>query len=383
MAADGKEPLGSMGDDTPPAAFSNHVQPLFNYFKQLFAQVTNPPIDAIREELVTSTATLLGPEGNLLDATPAHCRRIQLPHPILTNKELLRLRHIQESGFKATTLPITFAVAGDGKALEKALDTLFTSAEQAIAAGANLLILSDRGISSQQARIPVLLATAGLHHHLIARGLRVRVSLIVESGEPREVHHFATLLGYGADAINPYLAYATIADMLDKGLIHSLSYTQAVKLFGKAVVAGLVKILSKMGIATIQSYRGAQIFEALGLDKALVNRYFSGTASRIGGIDLAVIAAEMGRQHRAAFPDRPVNGHTLAAGGRFQFREDGEFHLYNPATIHALQQACRTGDFAALPTLRRRRQRPKPSGLHPAWFDGAALRRRAGPPGRS
>ena len=347
MAEQGKEPLGSMGDDTPPAVLSNHSQPLYNYFKQLFAQVTNPPIDAIREELVTGTETLLGSEGNLLAPSPEHCRRIVLEHPILTDKDLVRIRHIDRPGFKAATIPITFDVSGSGTALAAAMAALFVVVDSQIKGGANLLILSDRSINKQRGPIPALLATAGLHHHLIRTGQRSRVSIIVESGEPREVHHFATLLGYGADAINPFLAFASIAELLDQRLVQSVNYLQAVKHYTKGIVTGVVKILSKMGISTIQSYRGAQIFEALGLDASVVDTYFAGTPSRIGGVGLDVIAAEVAHHHKHAFPDRPVNGHTLAAGGRLQYREDGEFHLYNPATVHSLQHACRSGDYEA------------------------------------
>ena len=276
MIENGKEPIGSMGDDTPPAVLSNHSQPLFNYFKQLFAQVTNPPLDAIREELVTSTESLLGSEGNLLAASPTHARRIVLPHPILSGEELARLRHIVRDGFKAVTLPITFAVNAGKPGLEAAMAALYNQADEAVGRGANLLILSDRSIRAERAGIPALLATAGLHHHLIKAGQRSRVSLIIESGEPREVHHFATLLGYGADAINPYLAIATIGEILRTKMVRNLNHAQATNHYIKAIVKGVVKIMSKMGISTIQSYRGAQIFEALGLHNSVVERYFTG-----------------------------------------------------------------------------------------------------------
>ena len=347
MAKGGVEALGSMGDDTPPAVLSERPQPLFNYFKQLFAQVTNPPIDALREELVTATDTLLGGSGNILHPTPAAARRLRLPHPILTNEDLARIRALHDSSFQTATLPMLFRADGGGAALEDGMAALFAAADTAIAGGANLLILSDRGIRRRKAAIPCLLATAGLHHHLIRTGQRTGVSLLVESGEPREVHHFATLLGYGADAINPYLAFETIVDLIAKQLLEEPDPDVAAGKYIKATVKGVVKILSKMGISTVQSYRGAQIFEALGLDQALVDRYFSGTPSRISGSDIAVIAAEVHSRHRYAFPNRPVNGHTLAAGGRYQFREDGEQHLFNPTTIHALQHAVRTGDYEA------------------------------------
>lgn len=380
MATQGVEPLGSMGDDTPHAVLSRQPQLLYNYFKQLFAQVTNPPIDALREAIVTSTETLLGSEGNLLQPQPGHCGRIRLPHPILKDEELARLRHSTEPGFRAVTLPILFPAHEGQAGLQKALEGLFAAADSAISHGANLLILSDRGVSRDAAAIPALLATSGLHHHLIRTGQRVRVSLIIESGEPREVHHFATLLGYGADAINPYLAFATICDILHKGFVPEVKGTElavskkqpaasrqqpaalspqssvlsqevsdakAIDQFVKATVKGIVKILSKMGISTIQSYRGAQIYEALGLHPTLIQSYFSGTPSRIGGIQLAQLAEESLRRHGQAFPERPANGHTLPVGGRYQYREGGEYHLFNPSTIHDLQQAVRDNDADA------------------------------------
>ena len=346
MARDGKEALGSMGDDTPLAILSDKPQPLYNYFKQLFAQVTNPPLDAIREELVTSTETLLGSEGNLLDPQAASCRQISLPHPILKDEELARLKHLQQDGFKPATLSITYEVEQGGDGLETALDRLFREADDAIGKGANLLILSDLGLSQNCAGIPALLATAGLHHHLIRQGTRTQVSFIVESGEPREVHHFAVLLGYGADAINPYLAYATLRDLIRKQLLVDVPYHEAEKKFIKAVVTGVVKILSKMGISTIQSYRGAQIFEALGLHSELVAKYFTGTPSRIQGSDIHLVAKEVQMRHEQAFPKRPSGSNVLPTGGKYQYREEGEYHLFNPTTVHRLQHAVRTGDYA-------------------------------------
>jgi glutamate synthase (ferredoxin) len=346
MARDGKEALGSMGDDTPLAVLSDKPQPLYSYFKQLFAQVTNPPLDAIREELVTSTETLLGSEGNLLDPQSTSCRQISLSHPILTDEALARLRHLDRDGFKTAVLSITYEVEQGGDGLESAMNRLFADADAAITRGANLLILSDLGLSQTCAGIPALLATAGLHHHLIRQGTRTQVSLIVESGEPREVHHFATLLGYGADAINPYLAYATLRDLIRKQLLTDVPYHQAEKQFIKAVVTGVVKILSKMGISTIQSYRGAQIFEALGLHSDLVAKYFTGTPSRIQGSDIHLVAKEVQMRHEQAFPKRPSGSSALPAGGKYQFREEGEYHLFNPTTVHHLQHAVRNGDYA-------------------------------------
>lgn len=347
MAQDGKEALGSMGDDTPLAVLSQNSQPLYNYFKQLFAQVTNPPIDAIREELVTSTETLLGSEGNLLDVGPESCRFIKLPHPILLDAELNKLRHVQRDGFKVAELSLLYNPLTMGIGLEAALDGLFAQADEAIANGCNILVLSDRGVSRRETAVPALLATAGLHHHLIRQGTRTRAAIVVESGEPREVHHFAVLLGYGADAINPYLAYQTIGDLIDKKLVTDVSHPEAIQKYVKAVVNGVVKILSKMGISTVQSYRGAQIFEALGLHSTVIDKYFIGTPSRVQGIRIEQIAEEVRDRHAAAFPKRPSNGHALPPGGRYQYREGGEPHLFNPETIHKLQHAVRNNDYEA------------------------------------
>jgi glutamate synthase (ferredoxin) len=347
MAKDGIEPLGSMGDDTPAAILSRRPQLLYNYFRQLFAQVTNPPIDAIREELITSTDLQLGPEGDLLNPRPESCRHIRLHQPILSNAELEQLRHIKRDGFRAATLPILFPAGSGGAGLEAALDGLNDAADAAIAGGANLLILSDRGISREMAPIPALLAVGGLHQYLITRGARTRVSLIVESGEPREVHHFACLMGFGAEAINPYLAFETIDDMVRSGLLTGVTAEEAFRKYNKAALKGVVKVISKMGISTLQSYCAAQIFEVLGLGSAVVERCFTGTPSRIEGASMETLAAEAAQRHAAAFPARSANGHTLDAGGRFQYREDGEFHLFHPTTIHKLQHAVRTGDYAA------------------------------------
>ncbi len=347
MAQNGKEALGSMGDDTPPAAMSNHAQPIYNYFKQLFAQVTNPPLDAIREELVTSSDTFLGAEGNLLNPQTGHARRIWLEHPILTNSELVALRDNPHPEFQAKILSLLYNVRGGGAALTSALDSLFEEASQAIDDGAKILILSDRKISHRKGAIPALLAAAGMHHYLIRQGKRTKVSIVVESGEPREVHHFAVLLGYGVDAINPYLAYETLQDLIDKNILVDVPIEEAQKKYIKAVVKGIIKVLSKMGISTIQSYRGAQIFEALGLHTSVVNKYFTGTPSRLEGVDIYGIAEEVLYKHKEAFPDRPANGHQLPVGGRYQWRRHGEYHLFNPTTVHALQDACRNGDYTA------------------------------------
>ncbi len=345
MSRDGVEPVGSMGTDTPLAVLSNRPQLLYSYFKQLFAQVTNPPIDSIREEIVTSTITFIGSEGNLLEPSARSARQIKLVSPILTNEEFEKLRHIQSPDFKSATLPILYSVEGKGKAIEKALEELFQKASQAVKGGANILILSDRGVSHEQAAIPALLAVAGLHHHLIREGTRTEVALVLESGEPREVHHFSLLIGYGASAINPYLAFESLDDLIHEGLLVNVPHKQAVKNYAKAAAKGIVKTMSKMGISTIQSYCGAQIFEAIGLSKKLVDKYFTWTPSRIEGIGLEDLAEEVHRRHRHAFQDRAVNGQTLDPGGQYQWRKDGEYHLFNPSTIHKLQLSCRTNNY--------------------------------------
>jgi glutamate synthase (ferredoxin) len=346
MAKDGVQPLGSMGTDTPLAVLSNQAQLLYNYFKQLFAQVTNPPLDCIREEIITSSETTIGSEGNLLDPRPESCRQIRVPSPVLSNEELEKLRHVNLPGFKATTLPILFPAAEGAKGLQKALKRLFTAASNAIGDdGVNLLILSDRGINAKQAPIPALLAVAGLHHHLIRAGTRTRVAIVLESGEPREVHHFCLLIGYGCGAINPYMAFETIDDMIRQGMLTGVDHKKAIQNYLKASVKGIVKTMAKMGISTIQSYRGAQIFEAIGLNKDVINKYFTWTATQIEGIGLDVIAEEALKRHRHAFPDRPVNGQTLDAGGQYQYRRDGEYHLFNPESVHKLQLSCRTNNY--------------------------------------
>jgi glutamate synthase (ferredoxin) len=340
MANDGVQPLGSMGTDTPLAVLSNKPQLLYNYFKQLFAQVTNPPIDPIREEIITSTETMVGSRGSLLNPKPESCALIKLKHPLLTNGELEKLRHVNRPGFQATTIPILFNAAEGTKGLETAMNRLFAAADEAIKGGMNILILSDRGVDVQNAPIPALLAVAGLHHHLIRSGTRGRVGLVLESGEPREVHHFALLIGYGCSAINPYLAFKTIDDLIHEGLLVNTDHKTAIKKYIKAAVKGVVKTMAKMGISTVQSYRGAQIFEAVGLNSEVVDKYFTWTPSRIQGIGLDVIAEEVLTRHRHAFPDRPVNG-ALEAGGQYQWRSEGEYHLFNPQTIHKLQKASR------------------------------------------
>ena len=345
MARQGQESIGSMGTDTPLAVLSERPQPLYNYFKQLFAQVTNPPLDAIREEIVTSVDSLLGAEGNLFsEGLDDGYRMIALPTPFLTNAELAQVRELDgEGGFRSAVLPMTMPAAEGPAGMQPALDALFERADQAIEDGANILILSDRGIDREHAPIPALLATAGLHHHLVRNKRRTKVGLVVETGEAREVHHFALLIGYGAGAINPYLSLDTLAEMKAEGSLESdISWEEAESNFTKALKKGVVKVMSKMGISTVQSYRGAQIFEAVGLNEDLIDRYFTGTVSRISGAGLEQIAAEMLAHHARAYPDRDGGLYSIGWGGQYQWRHGGEFHLFNPDTIFKLQHATRT-----------------------------------------
>ncbi len=346
MAQNGAEPVGSMGTDAALAVLSSRPRLLYDYFKQLFAQVTNPPLDGIREELVTQISTAIGPEGNLLEPTPASCRQIRLKTPLLTNTDLARLRKMDVAGLRALALPILFPVKEQGRGLEEALENLFAQADAAIADGYTYLILSDRGTDKDLAPIPALLATSSLHQHLVRQDTRVKCSLILESGEPREVHHFATLLGYGIGAVNPYLALESLEGLITDGHIGGgLDYNVAANNFITAINKGLIKTMSKMGISAVQSYRGAQIFEAIGLDERLVDKYFTNTASRIGGIDLDVIAKEACLRHHKAFPQRPVKAAELEWGGEYQWRRDGEYHLFNPETVFKLQHATRSGQY--------------------------------------
>ncbi|NBC65713.1 MAG: glutamate synthase large subunit, partial [Bacteroidetes bacterium] len=345
MAENMLQPVGAMGNDAPIAVLSNQPQLLYNYFKQLFAQVTNPPIDPIREELITSTETILGSQGNILKPTPESCRQIELSSPIMTNEEIEQLRDLRLPGFKTETLPILFEAGSGGEGLEKALDKLFERADIAIMKGVNILVLSDKDFDRNHVPIPALLAVAGLHHHLIREGKRTKVGIVLESGEPRETHHFCTLLGYGVDAVNPYMAYESLHDLIQEEFIENIDYKRAVKGYNKAVVKGIVKVMSKMGISTIKSYRGAQIFEALGLGKEVIDKYFSWTDSRIGGIGLEEIAKEAEMRHKEAYPNVQTNGQVLDEGGQYKWRRNGEYHMYNPKTVHTLQFASKTGDY--------------------------------------
>ncbi|MBM4361511.1 MAG: glutamate synthase large subunit, partial [Deltaproteobacteria bacterium] len=346
MGATGQEAVGSMGTDTPLAVLSDEPQLLYSYFKQHFAQVTNPAIDPIREELVMSLQTYIGAEGNVLHELPDQAQLLELPHPILTNEQLARLRGAQVMHLRRPpTLPMLFRPAEGGAGLKRALDELCRLASVAVHEEHSFVILSDRGAGDDVAPVPALLATAALHHHLVRSGTRTKIGIIVETGEAREVHHFCLLTGYGASAVNPYLALDTLEGMVDEGTYPGLTDAKQAKYrFIKAVNKGLLKVMSKMGISTLQSYRGAQMFEAIGLSPELVDRYFTGTASRIAGIDLDVIARECElRQHRA-FPRRAQPDGQLELGGAYHYRAQGERHLWNPRTIAALQRAVRAED---------------------------------------
>lgn len=345
MAMNGVEAVGAMGTDTPLAALSDRPKLLYDYFQQLFAQVTNPPIDSIREAIITSAETTIGSERNLLKPEPESCHLIELKTPILSNAELSKLRHVNQGQFKSITLSILFDPKQGVKGLEAMMEQICAKADEAIASGINIIILSDRGVDKDRAPIPALLAVAGLHHHLIRQETRTQVGIVLESGEPREVHHYAVLIGYGCGAINPYLAFETIDQMIADGLLVNVDSKTAHKNYVKAVTKGTIKIASKIGISTIQSYRGAQIFEAIGLNRSVIKKYFTWTASRIEGVDLETIAKEAILRHSHAFPDRQTNGHTLDVGGEYQWRKDGEEHLLSPQVIHALQQAVQQNDY--------------------------------------
>ena len=348
MARDGVEAIGSMGNDGALAVLSNKPRLLYDYFKQLFAQVTNPPIDCIREEIITSAETRLGSEGNLLHPEPTACRRVELKWPVLTNEEFAKIRRMDLPALKIGVLPILFRVVRGERGLVKSMEELCAMARRMIEEDEiNVIILSDRGVNRDFAPIPALLAIAGLHHYLIREGLRTRASLILETGEAREVHHFSLLIGYGVSAINPYVAFETIDDMIREGSLVNIDHKTACKNFVKAASKGVIKVMSKMGISAIQSYRGAQVFEALGLRQDVVDHYFTWTASRIGGIGMDVIAQEVLARHHAAYPERPVNNQTLPVGGLYQWRADGEAHLFTPESIHKLQKATRLGSYPA------------------------------------
>ena len=351
MAQNGYEPIGSMGTDTPVAVLSSRSRLLFDYFQQQFAQVTNPPLDAIREELVTSTSSVIGPEGNLLDPRPESCRQIELPSPIITNEELAKILYINDDGdmehFKPFAIDGLYPVAEGGEGMRRALDEVCTKVSAAIADGAKIVILSDRHSNAELAPIPSLLLTGAVHHHLVREKSRTKVGLVVECGDAREVHHMALLCGYGAGAINPYLAFETIDDLIDHGFVKAIDKRAAHRNYVKACTKGVIKIMSKMGISTVASYTGAQIFEAVGLGQELVDRYFTGTTTKLSGVDLDVLAEEVRRRHEFAYLDRPSETahRDLWMGGEYQWRREGEYHLFNPETVYKLQHATRTGKY--------------------------------------
>ncbi|MBQ7434057.1 MAG: glutamate synthase large subunit [Lachnospiraceae bacterium] len=343
MAQNGSEPISAMGVDTPLAVLSRQHQPLFHYFKQLFAQVTNPPIDAIREKIVTSTTVYLGAGGNVLSEEPENCKMLRIDNPILTNTEMQRIRNMKVEGFQVVTVPMTFYKTTP---LARAVEHLFVEVDRALRDGANIIILSDRGIDENHVAIPSLLAVSALQHHLVVTKKRMSMSLILETGEPREVHHFATLLGYGASAINPYLVQDSIHYLIDSGMLDK-DYYEAVAAYNSAVINGIVKIASKMGISTIQSYQGSKIFEAIGLNHDFVEKYFTNTVSRVEGIGIEDIQNDIETLHSAAFDPLGLKvDRTLTSPGSHKARSGAEKHLYTPATIHLLQEATRNGDYA-------------------------------------
>ena len=343
MALNGTEPIGAMGADTPLAVLSGQYQPLFNYFRQMFAQVANPPIDALREKIVTSTAVYAGKNGNLLQESADNCHVLKIENPILSDLDLLKIKAMDRPGFKVAVVPILFYKSTP---MDRVLEHLFVAVDKAYREGANILILTDRGVDENHVAIPSLLAVSAVHKHLVKTKKCTALSLILESGEPREVHHFATLLGYGACAVNPYLAHASLAQLVQDGLLNK-DYYAAVADYDNAVLQGIVKIASKMGISTLQSYQGSQIFEAMGISQEVIDAYFTGTVSRIGGITLADIAAQTDAQHSRAFdPLGLATDLSLPSLGRHKLRSQGEVHRYSPQVIHLLQQAARTGDYA-------------------------------------
>ena len=343
MAGTGAEAIGAMGNDSPIAVLSDKPQLLYNYFKQLFAQVTNPPIDCIREDIVIMERMYLGNEGNIIEPKATDARHIALPSPILKDEELAAVKNIKRKGFKSVVLPILYEASGDGHTLEKAMDDLCKAASAAVEKGTNILVLSDRDADADKSPIPALLAVSGLHQHLVRAGQRHMTSIVLESGEPREVHHFALLVGYGASAIDPYMAYATIKDEIDHQRLDKDVET-AIDNYISAARHGIVKILSKMGISAVKSYQGAQIFEALGIGEEVIDKYFTSTASRIGGIGLDEIAKEVGSRMEAAYKTAETKP-GLESGGVYQWRKDGEYHMFNPKTIYQLQNAVRKGDY--------------------------------------
>ncbi len=347
MAMNGQEPVGSMGIDTPLAVLSAKPQLLFNYFKQLFAQVTNPPVDPLREDMVMAIESTIGSERNLFDETPEHCHQIELDSPTLSEEELQKLKEVTVGTFRSQTVSSLFVAADGEKGLKKALDELCAAASKAVDAGCSIVIISDRGANEKMAAIPSLLAVAGVHHHLIREGKRTRAGIVIESGEPREVMHFCLLMGYGAAAWCPYVAYESIRKLMREGFIKDVEEKEALKNYRKAIDKGVLKVSTKMGISTLQSYHGAQIFEAIGINKDVIDQYFTWTASRIGGIDLAAIAQETLTRHKDAYRVDPALTGEFEVGGRYQWRRRGELHLLNPDTIGKLQHAARTNSASS------------------------------------
>ncbi|MEK9602690.1 MAG: glutamate synthase central domain-containing protein, partial [Pontimonas sp.] len=345
----GAEPLGAMGSDTPIAAISDRPRLLFDYFTQQFAQVTNPPLDSIREEVVTSMACGLGPERNLLDASPAHAAQVSVEFPVIDNDELAKIEHIRlPSGESATVTLQGLYRADDGaEGLKQRLDELCEEADKAVDSGAQFVVLSDRDSTQDLAPIPSLLMLSAVHHHLIRGQKRMQVGLVVESGDVREVHHVALLIGFGASAVNPYLAMESVELLVRQGIIVDVTPEKAVANVIKALGKGVLKIMSKMGISTVASYAGAQAFEAVGLSETLVEQYFTGTTTILGGVGLDILAQENGERHRSAYPATTVaNPHQrLAVGGEYQWRREGPPHLFNPETVFKLQHSTRSGRF--------------------------------------
>ncbi len=352
MARAAAEPIGSMGTDSPIAALSDRPRLLFDYFAQLFAQVTNPPLDAIREELVTSLAGTIGPEGNLLEPTPSSCRMLRLPFPVIDNDDLAKIVHVNRDGdlpgYGTHVVKGLFRVDGGGAELARRLDEICAEASAAIADGARIVVLSDRHSDATWAPIPSLLLTSAVHHHLIREKTRTQVGLVVEAGDVREVHHVALLIGYGAAAVNPYLAMESVEDLAREGVqLPDIAPDKAVHNLVKALGKGVLKVMSKMGVSTVASYTGAQIFEAVGLGEELVDRYFTGTTSRLGGVGLDVLAEEVARRHAKAYPPSGIAPahRRLEIGGEYQWRREGEPHLFDPESVFRLQHSTRSGRY--------------------------------------
>ena len=357
MARTGAEPIGSMGTDTPIAVLSTRPRMIFDYFAQLFAQVTNPPLDSIREEIVTSLSSIIGPEGNVLEPTPAHCRQVVLPFPVIDNDELAKVLHINDDGdqpgFAGVRISGLYPVAGGGEGLEQRLREIFHEVDAVIRQGKRFIVLSDRDSDAQYAPIPSLLLCAAVHQHLVRTKTRTMVGLLVEAGDVREVHHVALLIGYGAAAVNPYLALESVEDLVRRGIISDVTPEKAMRNMVKALGKGVLKVMSKMGVSTVASYRGAQIFEAVGLSQSVIDAYFTGTASKLGGVGLDVLAEEVAQRHRVAYPPSGISPahRTLNVGGEYQWRREGEPHLFDPETVFRLQHATRNKRVRRLPPV--------------------------------